>query len=95
MRQQQFTIGLPPEYQPMTTQEQLTDAFADALMIDKSAMTDDLAYQSIPAWDSISHMILITNLEAAFDVSLTTDDVIALSSVGKAKEILGIHGINF
>lgn len=79
----------------MTTQEQLTDAFSDALMIDKTAITDELKYQSIPAWDSISHMILITNLEAAFDVSLTTNEVIGLSSVAEAKKILQNHGINF
>ena len=79
----------------MSSHEQLADAFADALMIDKTAVTDSLAYQSIPTWDSITHMILITNLEAAFDVSLTTDDVIALSSVAKAREILQKHGVNF
>ena len=79
----------------MTEQEKLTDAFADALMIEKELVTDDLKYQSIPNWDSISHMILITNLEAAFNISLSTDDVIAMSSVAIAKEIISKHGISF
>lgn len=73
----------------------LVDAFADALMIDASAVTDDLKYQSIPNWDSISHMILITNLEAAFNISISTDDVIGMSSVGIAKQILNKYGIQF
>jgi len=79
----------------MTEQEKLTDAFADALMIEKELVTDELKYQSITNWDSISHMILITNLEAAFNISLSTDDVIAMSSVAIAKEIISKHGISF
>jgi len=79
----------------MTAQEKLTDAFTDALMIDKEQVHDALKYQSIPNWDSISHMVLITNIEAAFDISLGTDDVIAMSTVAIAKEIIAKHGISF
>jgi len=79
----------------MNAQEKLIHAFSDALMIEKEAVVDSLAYQSIPNWDSISHMILITNLEAEFDISISTDDVIGMSSVGKAKEILQSLGVSF
>ena len=79
----------------MTEQEKLVNAFADALMIEKEQVTDGLKYQSIPNWDSISHMILITNIEDAFNISLSTDDVIAMSSVAIAKDIISKHGISF
>jgi acyl carrier protein len=79
----------------MTTNEKLIQAFAEALSIDSSLITDNLKYQGIPEWDSISHMILISQLEEAFDVSIDTDDVIDLSSVGKAKEILSKYNIKF
>ncbi|MES2774858.1 MAG: acyl carrier protein [Bacteroidota bacterium] len=79
----------------MTEQEKLVHAFADALMIEKEQVTDELKYQSIPNWDSISHMILITNLEDAYKISLSTDDVIGMSSVAIAKDIIGKHGISF
>jgi acyl carrier protein len=72
----------------MSNTEKLTTAFADALAIEPGAILDSLAYQSIPEWDSISHMVLISRIEEAFDVSIDTDDVIDMSSVGKAKEIL-------
>ncbi len=79
----------------MTENEKLIHAFADALMIENEAVTDELKYQSIPNWDSISHMILITNIEDAFGISLSTDDVIGMSSVAIARDIIAKHGINF
>lgn len=79
----------------MDNTEKLYNAFAEALNIELPSVNDDLKYQSIPQWDSISHMVLISALEEKFDVSVSTDDVIDLSSVGKAKEILKKYGIQF
>jgi len=79
----------------MNNQDKLIGAFSNALMVDKNMIVDDLKYQSIPEWDSISHMILITEIEDVFDVSIKTDDVIDMSSVSKAKEILTKYGTEF
>jgi acyl carrier protein len=73
----------------------LYKAFAEALNIEPEKVTDELRFQSIAEWDSISHMILISVLEETFNVSLETDDVIDLSSVGKAREILSRYKISF
>ena len=72
----------------MNNAEKLGAAFAESLGIDKESVTDDFKYQSIPEWDSVSHMVLVAQLEDTFQISLETDDVIDMSSVGKAKEIL-------
>lgn len=77
----------------MNNAEKLVAAFAESLGITPESITDDLKYQSIPEWDSVSHMVLIAELEDKFEVSLETDDVIDMSSVGKAKEILKKYGI--
>ena len=79
----------------MNNQEKLVSAFVEALGVDSSVVINDLKYQSIVEWDSISHMVLISQLEETFDVSIDTDDVIDLSSVAKAKEILGKLNIVF
>ncbi|MCX6290203.1 MAG: acyl carrier protein [Bacteroidetes bacterium] len=79
----------------MTNTEKLIATFSDALTLDASKVTDALTYQSIPEWDSISHMVLISRLEEAFDVSIDTDDVIDMSSVAKAKEILKKYNVSF
>ena len=79
----------------MDNNEKLYQSFANALNIDRSAVTDDLKYQSIKQWDSMSHMMLISIIEEDFDISLDTDDVIDMSSVGKAREILTKYNIKF
>jgi acyl carrier protein len=73
--------------------EKLINCFAQALGIEVAQVTDALAYRAIPQWDSVGHMSLVAELEAAFDIMLDTDDIIALSSVGKAKEILAKYGV--
>ncbi len=79
----------------MNNSEKLYKSFANALNIDMSRLSDDLQYQSIKEWDSISHMMLISVIEEDFGISLDTDDVIDMSSVRKAKEILTKHNISF
>jgi len=76
-------------------QQRLYQVFSDALSIDISAVDDDLKYNSIKEWDSVAHMILVAQLEAAFDVMLEMDDIIDMNSVGAAKTILSNHGVNF
>jgi acyl carrier protein len=78
----------------MTSNTRLQAAFAEALGIEPQSVTDDLAYNSIPEWDSIAHMALIARIEDAFGIMLDTDDVIDLSSVVKAREILSKYNIN-
>ena len=78
-----------------TNNEKLQNAFCTALEIEATVVKDDLKYQSIPEWDSMSHMFLISELEEAFDIEIDTDDVIDLSSVAKAREILSKYDISF
>jgi acyl carrier protein len=79
----------------MSNKVKLFESFAAALNIPVESVTDELAYQGIPEWDSISHMVLISQLEEDFGVSIATDDVIDMSSVAKAMDILGKQGISF
>lgn len=79
----------------MNDSEKLVQVFSDALGIGKERITDDLQYNSIPQWDSVAHMALITEIEETFDIMLDTDDIINMSSPEKAKEILIKHDIVF
>ena len=79
----------------MTNNEKLITAFSSSLGIDERAVDDTLTYNSIPQWDSIAHMVLVTELEDVFDVMLDTDQIVDMSSVAKAKEILSTFDIAF
>lgn len=71
-------------------------AFCEALALDRETVEwSQVRYREIPTWDSVAHMQLIAEIEESLDVMLTTDDVVALSSFAKAKEILVGYGITF
>jgi len=79
----------------MSNEERLVKAFSEALDIDSSLVVDNLQYNSIPEWDSIAHMALVAALESEFDIMMDTDDIIDMSSVQKAKEILAKYEVSF
>lgn len=79
----------------MTNIEKLQQAFIAALELGDDEFNDALAYNQHPSWDSSAHMILVAELEACFDIMLDTDDIIDMSSVAKAKEILAKYELKF
>tara|TARA_B100002051_G_scaffold269104_1_gene299948 strand:- start:1227 stop:1466 length:240 start_codon:yes stop_codon:yes gene_type:complete len=72
----------------MSNKEKYDNSFLSALSIKKDVIKNNLEYNSIPEWDSIGHMSLISELEKNFSISIETDDVIDFSSYEKGKEIL-------
>lgn len=78
----------------MSTLIKYKKAFKEALSLKDSLINDKLKYESVPEWDSIGHMSLISALEENFSISIDTDDVVDFSSFKKGKEILKKYKIN-
>lgn len=76
----------------MKTTKNLHEVIATALSVPVEAVSDSLEYQSIPEWDSMSHLVLVTELENAFKVSIETQDVLEMGSVASVREILKKYG---
>ena len=64
------------------------NCFVEALEIDEEIVHEKLEYNSIPEWDSIGHMTLMSSIEETFNISIETDDIIDFSSFKKGVEIL-------
>ena len=75
--------------------EKLIQAFSTGLGIDPARVSDELTYNTIEEWDSTAHMILVAELENQFNIMLDTDDIIDMSSVSKAKQIIEKYGVGF
>lgn len=73
--------------------EKLQQAFRRGLELGPDVAIEDLKYRDIPAWDSIGHMALVAEIETDFDVMLSTEQVLDLSSYPKAIEILTALGV--
>ena len=79
----------------MSNLEKYKKAFIDSLSIDKKNFDEDIEYNSIPEWDSIGHMTLMSALEDEFKVSIETDDIVDFSSFKKGMEILKKYKVEF
>lgn len=77
----------------MNNNEKLILAFRRGLELDPSVDVETLQYREIPEWDSIGHMALVAEIEDQFDLVLSTEEVVSLSSFTAAKEILTSHKI--
>lgn len=75
--------------------EKLIAAFSNALEIDRSYIHDDLSYQGIPEWDSITHMFLISEIENTFGIEIEPDDVLEFSNYRKVRNILSRYEVEF
>lgn len=76
----------------MSNIEKYDNALCETFSIEKKDLVS-LKYQSIHTWDSVGHLYLISTLEETFEIMIDTDDIIALNSYEKGKEILKKYGI--
>lgn len=71
----------------MNNREKYNKAFMESLDAEEGQL-NNLAYQDIPAWDSVGHMGLISELEDTFDIQFETDDIVDFNSYEKGIELL-------
>ena len=74
----------------MSNLEKYKKAFVSSLNVNEDTLSEKLAYNDIPEWDSIGHMSLISALEDEFSISFETDDIVDFSSYIRGIEILKI-----
>jgi len=70
----------------------LEKVFANVFCIPDADVKDELQLQEIATWDSMSHMMLIMQMEEVFKVQLTGDQIADIKSVGDARFALQIQG---
>ena len=75
--------------------EKYNQAFIESFSISENELDDDLLYNSIPEWDSVGHMSLISELEEVFDIMMEMDDIIDFSSYKKGFELIAKYEIEF
>jgi len=67
--------------------------FTDELGIDDEAYSEQLVYNSIPEWDSASHMVIVEALEEKFGIELNSDEVVSMTTISKIYAVLESKGI--
>jgi acyl carrier protein len=78
----------------MSVPQKLVEFFRDVFELDDSVDVEKLEYRDVPQWDSVGHMRLIAAIEQHYEIMLDTDDVLDLSSLAKAVEILRKYNVD-
>lgn len=77
----------------MSQLEVYNQIFMDVLELQAHELNSECTVKNIDAWNSISHIDLISAIEDAFDIMFDTDDIIDFSSYEAGKNILIRYGV--
>lgn len=69
--------------------ETLRKLMAEVFEIGVDEVTAESAIGNLEGWDSLGHIRLVAALELAFGVTLTADDIVAMTSVAAIESRLG------
>jgi acyl carrier protein len=66
----------------------LKGILAQVLLIDEDKISDDTSRKKVKEWDSMAHLMLVSEIEGSFDVAMSDDDIMGIQTVGDIKKVL-------
>lgn len=79
----------------MSNQEKYQNIFVSVFNVDEGALNDTFNFKDVEAWDSLTHLTLISELEDAFDVMFETEDILHFGGYENGMKILARYGVEF
>jgi acyl carrier protein len=79
----------------MTTEweKDFRDAISKILLLDGDKIRDDLPRKEVDDWDSLTHLMLVSELESTFGITLDDEDVMGVECLGDLKAALRKAGV--
>lgn len=68
--------------------QKLTTIFTSVFNDDSIVLTDELTANDVKKWDSLSNMLLITEIENAFSIKFKLKELNRMQNVGNMIEII-------
>lgn len=66
----------------------LIQLFAEVLQMEPQALNDNSSPDNVSQWDSLAAMHLVAAIEDKFKVTLSTREIMKMSSIGLARKTL-------
>ena len=66
----------------------LIEILEKIFQISPEKITDSLGQSNFDAWDSMTHLILITELEEAYEIQIEEEDILSMKTVSDIKNVL-------
>jgi acyl carrier protein len=71
--------------------DKIIEIVGEELALAPSDMTVDLHYNSIPEWDSVAHMTLISALEQEFGITFQNEEIVEMTTISAIERIVLKH----
>lgn len=71
----------------------LVNAVSKVLNIPAGNVTDEVSPDNTSSWDSMGHLMLVSELESTFGAKFTTDEVMTLKNLKDIKNLLREKGV--
>lgn len=72
----------------MSNLEKYNDIFMKVFEVSENDLGDEFQFDTVEKWDSVTHMMLISEIEECFDIMFDTDDILDLKSYSDGKIML-------
>ena len=77
----------------MSTSPAVARVFSEVLGVPQESITDETSPENTPEWDSVQAMNLVSALEEAFGIRLSTKEIISMKTVGTVRTVLKNKGV--
>jgi acyl carrier protein len=69
-------------------EEKLLEILSKVLLLDKDKIPDNLRRKDFEPWDSMAHLVIVSEVENEFEIFFEDEEVIELWTVGDIKKVL-------
>jgi len=73
--------------------DRLREIFAKVFLVDEDGVNDKLSRKDVEEWDSMGHLMLISEVESTFGVFINDEDMPKIKTVGDIKKVLRKLGV--
>ncbi|GAC1460220.1 MAG: hypothetical protein PVSMB4_19220 [Ktedonobacterales bacterium] len=74
-------------------QERVREVVATTFDVDPQQISAEASNQTVASWTSLGHLRLMANLEQAFGVRFTMEEMTAMSNVQAIEDVLAARGV--
>lgn len=78
----------------MNNIDRYQNIFIDVFGVESSKLNDQFSFDKIDAWNSFTHLTLISKLESEFNIIFETDDILSFGSYLNGIKILKKYGVD-
>ncbi len=71
----------------MTDKKRLFSAMAKALRVKETEISERTSRTNLPEWDSMNHLVLMTQVEKTFNIKFSADEI---SKAKSARDIMAL-----